>query len=310
VVATTDAVALDTITAGTGNDSINIANGTAAWTGEFDFDLISGVTSLATSGASGGINLNVGVTFSAITETTVQTITLTAATITDTDSDLVITNNAASTTTSFDITGSVGADSLNGSSAADTLTGGAGADVLVGGAGADTLTAGAAADNLTGGAGDDSIVLTDVGDTAIDTATFAGGTGIAGSLARVTTLGNDTITGFVTANDLFAFSITDFGAIDEVGAIAQAQVGQLANVSTAINVANGQIDDIGAVDATSGAFVIVGANAGATTDALYFVLAGATDTNTITQALAANEAVQIGTLVNAAAVLADFTAIA
>jgi Ca2+-binding RTX toxin-like protein len=293
VVATGDAAAGDTVIGGTGTDSFTIANGTADWAGTFDFDNISDVTTLATSGLGTGTNEHVTVTFSAIAETTAQTITLTSASITDTDADLVITNSAASATTKFNITGSVGADSLNGSEGDDTLTGGDGADVIA------------------GGAGNDTIALTEA-NAAIDTVNFIGATGLAlaGSLARVTTLGSDTITGFVTANDLFAFSVTDFGTVDAVGAVAENQVGVLANMSTAINSADGQIDGIGIVATTAGAFVVIGANGGATTDSLFFVLAGATATDTMTEAIADSKAVQIGSIVNGTVALADFTMIA
>ena len=65
------------------------------------------------------------ITFSAITETTSQTVDYTSA-----SQGVNIINNAASTTTKFSLTGGTGADTLIGSSAADTLIGAAGADSL------------------------------------------------------------------------------------------------------------------------------------------------------------------------------------
>jgi Ca2+-binding RTX toxin-like protein len=292
VVATGDAVEGDSITGGIGTDTIAIANATADWAGTFDFDNIDGVTTLATTGTGAGIDEHVTVTFSAIAEDTVQTITLTSDSLTDADADLVIVNTAASATTTFNITGDLAADTLRGSEGNDTLTGGLGADVIG------------------GGAGNDTIALTE-GVASTDTVNFEASTGAAaaGSFARITTLGNDTITGFVSANDLFAFDITDFGAVDGAGGVAEDQVGVLADTTTAINTANSQIDGEGAINTTPGAFVVVGANGGATTDSLFFLIAGATATNTIAQAVAAEEAVQIGTVVNATLALADFTMI-
>jgi Ca2+-binding RTX toxin-like protein len=129
----TDNVALDSIDGGAGTDGIVIATGGGAVTNAFDFDLISNVLAITTTGANTS-----GVTFSAITtDTTVQTVALTSG-----SAALTVTNSAASATTTFNITGGAGADALVGSNGADTLSGAAGADTLTGGLGDDIINLG------------------------------------------------------------------------------------------------------------------------------------------------------------------------
>jgi trimeric autotransporter adhesin len=66
--------------------------------------------------------------------------------------------------------GGVGNDILSGDDGNDTLSGDDGNDTLVGGIGNDRLSGGAGTDRLEGGAGDDVYVVTDFGDTLIETA--------------------------------------------------------------------------------------------------------------------------------------------
>ncbi|MEM1162778.1 MAG: Hint domain-containing protein [Pseudomonadota bacterium] len=83
--------------------------------------------------------------------------------------------------------GGGGNDSIDGGDGLDRLFGDAGNDTLSGGAGDDTLTGGSGNDTLSGGAGDDIFVLSNGG-------------------------GDDTITDFVSGNDLLDSSaLTDVG---------------------------------------------------------------------------------------------------
>ena len=104
------------------------------------------------------------------------------------------------------LTGNSSANELNGNDGDDVINGGGGADVLSGGNGTDTLTGGTAADQLYGGAGNDTIfsgsgadsMFGDAGDDTLDAsgsvdARLHGG------------LGNDILTGNLTARDYFYF---------------------------------------------------------------------------------------------------------
>jgi Ca2+-binding RTX toxin-like protein len=157
----TDQVAGDVIDGGTGTNVFSInaaAGGSAASSAEFDMDNISNLLTFQTTGI-GDNGENQTVVFSAITETTAQTVVVDASSLNSTSdtADLVVTNNADSATTLFNITGGSGADTVAGSSGADTITGNDGADSLTGGAGADSILGGAGADTLVGGTGNDVI---------------------------------------------------------------------------------------------------------------------------------------------------------
>lgn len=109
---------------------------------------------------------------------------------------------------------SAGNDTITGTSGNDTINGLAGNDSLSGLAGNDSLTGAEGADTLTGGQGNDNLVLTET-TSAADVVIFAGGTGVAGTLARAQSLGRDTITGLnlgtnTTAVDKLQFSAADF----------------------------------------------------------------------------------------------------
>ena len=151
ITVTGDQVDGDTIDGGDGTNSISIVQAGAAIASVFDMDDISNVLSISTANngtaAAGGTN-DITATFAAIAETTAQTVAVSAASITQNDVDLVVTNNAASSTTTFNITGGAGADTLAGSNGADTISGGAGANIITGGLGADTLTGGAVVDTF------------------------------------------------------------------------------------------------------------------------------------------------------------------
>ena len=155
--------------------------GAAAVTAEFDFDNISDVLTINNDD---DLTQTRTVTFSAITETTVQTVVMN---LNDSTAAVTVTNNADTATTIFNITGGSAADSLVGSSGADTITGGAGVDSINGGLGNDTITGNAGGDSLTGGGGADAFTYS---------ATTDGGAFVAGSRAP-----GDTITDFATTVD-------------------------------------------------------------------------------------------------------------
>ncbi len=133
-------VAADGIIGGGGTDEIHSfggQNGSAiAVAAEFDFDNIDGVTVIKLTGDNSS---NHTINFSAITEATSQVITLDGSNFAAGTGALTVVNNAASTTTTFNITGGDGNNSLVGSLGADIITGGAGADTLVGGGNSDTF---------------------------------------------------------------------------------------------------------------------------------------------------------------------------
>ena len=114
---------------------------------EFDMDNIDIPLTIETSGA-GATGGSDDTTFSAITETTAQTVVVDGTSLTA--GDFIVTN-AASTTTKFNINGGGVTDTIAGSNAADTLTGGDGADKLTGNDGADSIVGGEGADVIAGG---------------------------------------------------------------------------------------------------------------------------------------------------------------
>ena len=95
-------VAGDSFDGGEGTNNIVVANGTAAMAAEFDMDKIDDVLTIETTGA-GDTSKNTTLTFSDIAETTAQTVVVDGTSLTA--ADLVVTNNADSTTTTFNITG-------------------------------------------------------------------------------------------------------------------------------------------------------------------------------------------------------------
>lgn len=141
----------DSINGGSGNDTVSVSNGAASVTATVDFDNVTNVETIRLGSASGAASTSaetVGLTIAALTADTAQTISITAAQITDANDGVTITNSADTSTTKFSITGGAGNDTLVGSKAADTLVGGDGADTLTGGLGADVLTGGAGADTF------------------------------------------------------------------------------------------------------------------------------------------------------------------
>lgn len=172
------------------------------------------------------------------------------------------------------IPGTGGIDTLIGSSGNDTIYGYAGNDHLSGGVGDDYLDGGEGADILTGGQGNDTMVLTEQ-TSAADSVVFSGGSGTAGSLARVRTLGLDTITGVnlgtgTTGVDKLLFSSADFGmAFGTVMVKGRAAVdGNFYMVTAAPTAKN--VDLNGTASGTGWAFVFAGAASGSAGVQVYF----------------------------------------
>jgi Ca2+-binding RTX toxin-like protein len=199
--------ALDSIDGGTGTDTITVAAGAGLAT--VDFDRVSNLLAIIGTADAGVTN----VTFDAITETTAQTVSLTSNGNAGGE-NLVVLNNAASATTTFNITGATGADNLVGSNGADTLSGAAGADTINGGAGADIISAGAGGTNdVIGGDGADRMTLGTAGTaeqvffTATTKALAAteAGTTAGTDIDFVTGVRGDTITTYTSAADTIDF---------------------------------------------------------------------------------------------------------
>lgn len=179
---------------------------------------------------------------------------------------------------------------------AQTFTeGGASTGIMVvnAGAGAQTITVLAAgADSITGGAGNDTINLTGTG--AADHVIFAGGTGTAGTVARVGTLGVDTITNFSGATDELDFAVADFGGA--AGAVDTNQVIVVANTATDVN-GNGLGG--GAFSYAAQGFVVVGTNAAANNVDVYWydgTKTSADPARTVAELIADGDMVQVATV--------------
>jgi Ca2+-binding RTX toxin-like protein len=122
-----------------------------------------------------------------------------------------ITGNSFAGTTSYNFTTAMASATAGN----DTISGTTGNDNINGLAGNDALSGGEGADILIGGQGNDAIELTET-TSATDVVVFTGGSGTAGTLPRITTLGLDTITGIdlgtgTTFIDILQFSAADFG---------------------------------------------------------------------------------------------------
>ena len=205
----------DGLTLGAGTDTVRLDNSGGPVTAVIDLDDISGLENVTVYDANGAATTAeaISVTFSAVTETTSQTITVDGSVITDADDDLTVdasgTNNAKA---SFTATGGAGDDILTGDLGTDTLTGGSGADTIDGGAGIDTVTGGAGNDILTGGAGNDTVS----GGAGNDTITLAAGDDIVTGGS-----GNDS---FVLTTQLTSADSLDAGAGTDSATIGAATV--------------------------------------------------------------------------------------
>jgi hypothetical protein len=184
----------------------------------FDMDNISGVLSFVTVDATDNNNDDVTLTFSAVTETTSQTISIDASSMSGGDGDFAVANSSAIATTTFSIVGSAGLDTIAGGIGADTIDGGLAVDVITSAAGNDSVTGGGGADSITGGDGADQIVLTEI-IAAIDTVIYA--TGSSDTLLTIAGTGDSgTISGFDSVTDFNAGTVTAAKDLLKYGATA------------------------------------------------------------------------------------------
>jgi len=180
----------DTITAGTGTDSIRLNNSGAAFTGTVDFSAVQGVESITlidADGVSTNASDTVTLTVSAAGTSSSTTISIDASAVTDTNDAVTVNNATGSANRNFSITGGAGNDVLAGSDGADTISGGAGSDNLTGNGGVDQLAGGAGNDTIDAGAGNDVVT----GDDGNDSITAGAG--------------NDSLSGG-EGNDTFVFA--------------------------------------------------------------------------------------------------------
>ena len=242
-----DGISLD---GGDGTDTIDVVNATSAWTGEFDFDDISGIGTISSSGA-GASGAAPAVTISDIAETTSQVITIDGSSHTaHATADFDVLNSANSSTTTFSITGGDGADSLGGSNGADTISGGAAVDTITGGLGGDSLVGGAGNDVFVMGAGS---TVTNAG------AVTSGSTDISSGLDIIT----------AALGDTFNFASFDNVTIGN---------GAVADGTTLHNGTANQVNLVsGSYNTTSGVFT-TGAYSADNNDTLLQVAGGASTT--------------------------------
>lgn len=173
---TSEQTAGDVIIGGGGTNEIHLFVAPAApapISAEFDFDNISDVLVIR---PTGDVTQNRSVTFSAISEDTNQTVVVNGSNLTT--GALLITNNAGSATTTFNITGGGGNDLIAGSSGNDTITGGAGVDTLSGGEGNDVFKATVSdvsglSESINGGNGIDTLEFTNAGSIDLTTVTLS-----------------------------------------------------------------------------------------------------------------------------------------
>jgi Ca2+-binding RTX toxin-like protein len=227
---TAEMTALDSIDGGTGTDifQINAAvTASAAATATVDMDRISNLLTFKTSGI-GDNGENQTIVFSPIAETTAQTVVVDASTLDSAgdSADLVLTNNAASATTVFSVTGGSGADTIAGSNGKDTITGGAGADVIDAGAGADDITLAAGSEDVTqtGGKGATAQSVAWTAETFTDAGMLAGETITFGN-------GIDVYSGWTDGGDTFATGVTTMATLDASGDLEGAAAEQNFQIS-------------------------------------------------------------------------------
>jgi hypothetical protein len=213
----------------TGFEVIDITNDANGSLSHFKASQMSGQSFIikSDSGPTGGgavdvLSINSGTAAGAHID--ISTINLSGLTFNDTDTSVTInvaTLNGAlfTSTVTYDITGSVNADTITGYANADTINGGTGADIIAGGAGADIIDGGAGNDTITGGTGAD-VITTGAGTDIISLAASDASAGVTASNAADIT-GFDTITDFsATDSILFAASTIEAGGATTAAATA------------------------------------------------------------------------------------------
>jgi Ca2+-binding RTX toxin-like protein len=203
---------VDTITSGSGDDSITMYNGDMTLDGGAGDDTLV-ATAVDVSDDTVSIS-NVEVISMTTVNTTFKVGQLSGTeTVTGTTGDLTITGTAAAADT-IDLSGfTVGLTQAAGAAGgflkatglagADTITGSSSSDAINGGAGADTITAGNGVDYITGGTGGDTIDLTEAtANSSADYLIIASMTdGSADGVAGGTFSGYDVVTGFLSGTD-------------------------------------------------------------------------------------------------------------
>jgi Ca2+-binding RTX toxin-like protein len=244
---------------GAGNDALNGGDGNDSLNGGLGVDSLDGGSGIDTADYSDKTSAVI-VTLSAGTNASVTVGSMIEDTIRNIE-------NITGGSGADQLTGDSAANNLNGGAGNDALNGGAGNDALNGGEGNDALNGGEGNDSLNGGAGTDTIVLTETA-PAFDVVIFGGGTGNAGSLGRVTSLGIDTITGIglgtaSSFDDRLQFSAATFGiaAGTSVFRGSASQDGNFYVVSAAPSASTVDLNS-NSVTANNGAIVFVGANTG------------------------------------------------
>ncbi len=151
----------DTITTGSGNDTIN------AGLGVFDFvDGGTGVDSLTINYALG--DTGQGMVTNIYSASQISVFRYTSGT-NNTFLDSIDIRNVER----FNITGTSKGDSITTVGGNDVINSGAGDDYIDSGAGNDIINGGAGADNLTGGTGNDTYIIDNLGDIINETSTLA-----------------------------------------------------------------------------------------------------------------------------------------
>jgi hypothetical protein len=189
----TGSAGADSITAGSGNDTIVGAQNDALL-----------------DGGAGSDTLTIGASFASTSDAqiaNIENVTLTAS---------GTTLNLSNQTEGFNITGSSGADTIVGGGGNDTITGGAGADTMTGGVGADTFVIATGANTVTiGGSGNSGTitgydVITDF-NTSVDkldlqgTAAAAANTTGRNGTDSTLTIGGATVKSHAISNGIITF---------------------------------------------------------------------------------------------------------
>jgi Ca2+-binding RTX toxin-like protein len=208
-VAQSTGTARDTVTDFTsGTDKLAVTLDSSSSTAALTFDATVQTAQAGASALAANLSGSIG---QAIYDTTNSKLVINAnadnlVTTLDYQIDMTAAATAANTVQAGDINFTV-----SSGSGADTIVTGAGADTITGGAGADNITAGTGIDTVTGGTGLDTIALGAGGDvdTVLYTTTSDGGT--AGSDSD-----GDTITGFVSTEDVFKLDGALATALDDI----------------------------------------------------------------------------------------------
>lgn len=253
-----------TLNGGVGNDVIAFINTNAGDTADF-FDGTS-ISNIATVVAEDGVDITLG--------EEAEDAGIRSAISESETGGLVI--DASAYTVGIALTAGEDNDTLIGGEGADTITGGIGANLFIGGAGNDIIT---------GGGGGNTFNFADI---------LISGT--AGTVAAVrASVGTDTITNFVVADDLFTLEQAVFGValvanvpLDTNNFITQEGTGALGNGATAFDTDGGIVFD-------------------ETSRIVYFVEAatGMTTTTTLQSLVNAGEAVQIARITNLTGTLSE-----